>query len=220
MKKGIYAIICDAENKLYIGSSKNIGRRWSEHKRELNKHIHRNEFLQLDWDCYGSDYFTFMILEETEELIAREHFWTNFYSNNYNIVKDAWNPMREQKYVDKMITTKWNSGNKLTFRQKLLESDVRDIIIRINSGESDISIAKDYNVLRGTIWSIKTGNTWKHLYHLITPQKTYTEKRKEIIEEGLSLLEKGYSVEYVSKKLNRKPNTVSLWAKNLSISNT
>lgn len=220
MKKGIYAIICEAENKLYIGSSKNIGRRWSEHKRELNRCSHRNQFLQLDWDCYGSDYFTFKILEETDELITREHFWINYYSNNYNIVKNSWNPMREQKYVDKMLDTKWTSGKKLTFRQKLTESDVKKIITKINSGESDISIAKEYNVLRGAIWSIKTGNTWKHLYHLILPQKTYNEKRKEIIEKGLQLYDEGYSVKEISKITERKTNTVRQWIKNREKSTT
>jgi group I intron endonuclease len=218
--KGIYVIICEPENKLYIGSSKNIKRRWSEHKRELNKGVHRNTFLQIDWDCYGDESFNFKVIEETDNLIIRERFWTDYYKDNYNIVKNAWNPMREKKYVDKMMKTKRDKGQNLTFAQKLNESDVKEIIKRINAGESDISIAKDYNVLRGSIWSIKTGNTWNHLHHLIKPQESYNDKRKNIIKEGLRLFEEGYSLEDISKRLNRKPNTVKVWLKNHNNSNT
>lgn len=212
--QGIYAIICLPENRYYIGSSINVKRRWAEHKRELNKEIHRNTALQTDWDCYGDESFNFILLENTDKLVEREQYYINKYNKNYNIVKDSWNAMREQKNIDKMLKTKWAKGNNLTFRQKLKESDVIKIINRINDEESDISIAESYGVLRGTIWSIKTGNTWKHLHYLVKPQKSYNQRRRDLINKGLELYDEGYSIKEISKITKRKTNTVRQWIKN------
>lgn len=213
--QGIYAIICLPENKYYIGSSIDVKRRWREHRNELKKEIHKNSVLQMDWDCYGDESFNFIVLEDTNNLVEREHYYINKYTDNYNIVKNSWNPMREPEFVDKMMKTKREKGNKLTFRQKLTESDVIEIISRVNKGESDIVIAKDYGVLRGSIWSIKTGNTWKHLHHLVKPQKSYTEKRQEIIQKGIKMLKEGQDIDKICEELDRKRSTVLLWQKSL-----
>ena len=37
MKTGIYKIICKKNNKIYIGSSNNIERRWNTHMNTLDK---------------------------------------------------------------------------------------------------------------------------------------------------------------------------------------
>lgn len=99
--QGIYKITCLPENRCYVGSSTNINRRWSEHKRELNSQRHRNIFLQLDWDCYGDENFIFEIIETTSNLVEREHYWLQILNNNYNIVKNSWNPMREKTIYKK-----------------------------------------------------------------------------------------------------------------------
>lgn len=208
---GIYKIYCVQEDKAYIGSSVNIRRRWQEHKRQLNYGIHGNIYLQLDWDCYGDESFEFSIIEITDNLTEREQHWINYYTNNYNIAKESWNPMRNPISVNKMMETKWANNDKITFTQKLTQDSVLDIINRINTGESDISIAKDYNVLRGTIWSIKTGNTWRQFQHLIKPGKSYTEVRQEVKLKGLELYKNGFSIEYISKELNRSKDTVKRW---------
>ena len=65
-KCGVYQIICKKNNKIYIGSSKNIISRWRHHTSDLNRNCHSNMFLQEDWNKYGLDNFEFIILEETE----------------------------------------------------------------------------------------------------------------------------------------------------------
>ena len=209
--KGIYKIYCIPENRYYIGSSINIKRRWSEHRRELNRQEHRNIYLQLDWDCYGDDSFEFAIIEETENLINREQYWINIFENNYNIAKDCYNPMRNKESVDKMMKTKWDNNEKITFTQKLNQDSVLEIITRINNGDSDIIIARDYNVLRGTIWSIKTGNTWKHLHHLVIPKKKYSESRLEAKTLGISLYKEGKTIKEICDATGRQPYTVKRW---------
>lgn len=63
---GIYKITNTADNTSYIGKSKDIKTRFRKHKYRLNKGIHHNRFLQRAWDKYGSEYFTFEVLEECE----------------------------------------------------------------------------------------------------------------------------------------------------------
>ncbi len=74
---GVYKITCTPNNKIYIGSSKNIQFRIKTHfnKLELNKHI--NPHLQYAYNLYGKDNFIFEIIEECEELnlLNREQFW-------------------------------------------------------------------------------------------------------------------------------------------------
>ena len=209
--KGIYKIYCTTEDKYYIGSSININRRWSEHRRELNRNAHRNKYLQLDWDAYGDESFEFNVLELTENLIVREQYWINRYTNTYNIATNCYNPMHNKESVDKMMKTKWENNDKITFAQKLTEDSVLAIINRINKGDSDITIAKDYNVLRGSIWSIKSGNTWKHLHHLVNAVPSYKEKRLEAKELGLKLYKEGRPIKEICEITNRKPYTVKAW---------
>jgi group I intron endonuclease len=72
-------IKCKLNNKVYIGSSKNIERRWKEHILSLNKNDKRkcNKNLQNDWNEFGRDSFEFIILEEClpQFLFRKENKW-------------------------------------------------------------------------------------------------------------------------------------------------
>ena len=94
---GIYKITCKINNRIYIGSSKNIMQRWKEHKQKLNKNIHDNMFLQRDWNRYGEDNFIFEILEECEfgtQFVAEQKYLNElkpFFKDGtgYNIKRDT-----------------------------------------------------------------------------------------------------------------------------------
>lgn len=61
---GIYKIINKANGKYYVGSSKNIKRRWRYHKEDLLKNKHHSRYLQRNWNKYGSEAFDFVIVEK------------------------------------------------------------------------------------------------------------------------------------------------------------
>ena len=84
---GIYKIVNIVNNKLYIGSSKNINDRWIKHKRQLRSNTHHNIHLQRSWNKYGSDNFKFEIVENVDEslLMSREEYWINYTKADYNI---------------------------------------------------------------------------------------------------------------------------------------
>lgn len=80
MKSGIYKIICLKNNKIYIGSSKNILQRINVHKRHLRKNKHINPYVQNAWNKYGEENFVFEVLEECdiENLLEREQYWMDY----------------------------------------------------------------------------------------------------------------------------------------------
>ena len=63
----IYRITNKVTNNFYIGSSKDVKKRWSEHKRQSTWKQHPNNQLYKDMQKYGTNKFSFQILEEVEE---------------------------------------------------------------------------------------------------------------------------------------------------------
>ena len=71
-ESGVYSIKCVQTGKQYIGSSKNIYRRYLEHRAALIKGTHGNRFLQFAWDKYGENSFIYSALLYCHEDIRFE----------------------------------------------------------------------------------------------------------------------------------------------------
>jgi len=109
MKSGVYMIKNMINHKIYIGSSKDITKRWLGHKNLLNKKKHGNGFLSNAWHKYGEDNFIFSVVEyvESDQLIIKEQHYIDFYKSydnkiGYNLVPNAgsnlgWKPSEETK---------------------------------------------------------------------------------------------------------------------------
>ena len=78
---GIYCIENAVNHKKYIGLSRDIHRRWLEHRAALNRGDHVNKYLQSAWNNYGEDAFRFNIVELClpEELSERECYYIQQY---------------------------------------------------------------------------------------------------------------------------------------------
>ena len=123
MKSGVYKITNVKNGKFYIGSAKDIDRRWWEHKNDLKKNKHINPKLQHAWDFYGETNFEFIILENVIEceLFKREQFYLDMFKPymrdiGYNITPTAGggdnfthNPNKEQ--IIKNMTVANNVGH-------------------------------------------------------------------------------------------------------------
>lgn len=59
---GVYQIRNTVNGKVYIGSSKNIERRFVDHKLALRKGAHHSVTLQRAWKKYGGDVFEFSVI--------------------------------------------------------------------------------------------------------------------------------------------------------------
>ena len=98
MLSGIYKITNLKNGKFYIGSSKDIEFRWSEHKKHLNGNYHINKKLQNAWNFYGKENFEFTIVELVSNdetfLLEREQFYFDIFKPyikeiGYNIGKKS-----------------------------------------------------------------------------------------------------------------------------------
>lgn len=85
----VYKIINTITGDFYIGSSKDVKRRWLEHKRPSTWKKNPNNPLYLDMKKYGLDIFDFQILAEVESEKLKE---------------------TEQKFIEKLQPT-YNNHN-------------------------------------------------------------------------------------------------------------
>lgn len=64
----IYAFVCIANGKAYIGCTRGpIAKRFREHRSLLKTRKHSEKLLQSDWDLHGADYFRMETVYEIDE---------------------------------------------------------------------------------------------------------------------------------------------------------
>lgn len=78
--KCIYAILNLTTDKMYIGSSNNLYKRWHIHKSTLRNNKHENSYLQRAWNKHGELDFILVIIEQCDNknLEEREQHWIDF----------------------------------------------------------------------------------------------------------------------------------------------
>lgn len=119
---GIYKVTNMVNNKIYIGKSKDIQRRWREHHTEPFN-VNCNAYDVIFYRAirkYGVDNFKFEVIEECleEDLNEREKYWIQFYntyinnnnSNGYNMTRGGENTSQELKYDIELIKKLWLEG--------------------------------------------------------------------------------------------------------------
>lgn len=125
MESGIYAIKNLINNKIYIGSAKNLKKRWYEHKYKLKHNKHPNKYLNDAWNKYGHNNFEFIVIERVDvaQLIVREQHYIDYYlsyikTNGYNLSPTAGNTlnykhseMTKEKIKKALIGKKSNRTN-------------------------------------------------------------------------------------------------------------
>ena len=93
MISGIYQIRNLVNNKIYIGSSKNLSTRFYRHRHFLKRNKHHARHLQSSWNKYGKDNFVFEVLEYCnpikEVLLKIEQQYLDKLNPSYNHCKVA-----------------------------------------------------------------------------------------------------------------------------------
>lgn len=93
---GIYKITTKHNDKVYIGSSNNITKRFGSHISKLNRNKHHSPYLQAVYNKYGVKNLEFSIIELTllENKIEKEQYWMDYYKSynrkfGYNVSTNA-----------------------------------------------------------------------------------------------------------------------------------
>ena len=98
---GIYKITNTITGDFYIGSSKNIKRRWESHKWKTTWKKYPNNPMYLDMQKYGLDKFDFQVIAEVEEsfLKEKEQYFIETLKPTYNSCNaKGLNVERRKKY--------------------------------------------------------------------------------------------------------------------------
>jgi len=141
MNSGVYQIINDVTQRCYIGSTVNLQRRFSDHKRDLNRGTHHSPILQNAWNKHGESKFRFEIIEKCEKshLIEREQYYFNILNPEYNICRIAGNCLGIKRSDEtRMRMSQSLSGRKLSeeHKQKLRKSRSEDTKIKMSIAKS------------------------------------------------------------------------------------
>lgn len=185
----VYKIICTINNKVYVGSSLNVYKRWHNHRYELNNNKHHAPHLQHAWNKYGEKSFSFEIIEKFDtnaNIIDREQFWMNHhksydpeYGFNSNPRAEGnhvrrWTEAQRIKYsnsrkgkpatsaqlVALLANRKIGSESNLSF---IDETKVILIVNSINEGLVPKEVAKLYGVGINCVKTIYLRKTWTHI---------------------------------------------------------
>lgn len=153
---GIYAIINIQSNKLYIGSTSDFGRRYSQHFGSLKSGKHHCKHLQNSYKKHGKHNFIYVLIEVIEvqylapkmlqlKLYNREQFYLNIFNSQSmlynhetragNFKNDDFNKLRHndiEKCFDAFLSVRKDIlADEIMedARIKLLGSELKDIII-------------------------------------------------------------------------------------------
>ena len=159
---GIYKITNVKNNKIYVGQSNDIYRRFYEHQT-------KGESSRIPVDVaiqkYGKDSFIYEVLEECDitELNQKETFWIR----KLNAIKDGYNCSEggEQQSIGE------NNG-----RSKLTEQDIIEIRKAYNNHQKQKDVYEKYKdiISFGYFQNLWQGRSWSH----IMPE-VFTEENKQ-----------------------------------------
>jgi group I intron endonuclease len=148
---GIYCIENINNKKKYIGQSKNISKRWKEHKRALKNNNHYSIYLQHSYNKYGFDAFLFSVLElcdEAEladkELSYIQKFKTTNSKYGYNLsASKQKGVLYNKEYLKKMRDVQYS--------KPIIQIDLWGTIINYWSGGCRHA-SKELNYTQTAIW--------------------------------------------------------------------
>jgi len=212
-KIGIYKITNTDNNKCYIGQSVHMVQRLGDHKRNLRKGEHINEYFQRAYNKYGIDKFVYEVIEECdkEQLNDKELFWIDLFNSTdrgfgYNLMDGG----NERGSVHKNTKHKMSLINR-GINNILTEHEVMGIKEALLKGITQTELSLRYGVSQSGIWRIMNLDNWVWVSPELNEQlKSLPIRLKEERDNKIkALTEKGWAVKKIASHLGINERTVS-----------
>ena len=137
----VYAIRHNVTNRVYIGSSYHVDRRFNDHLAALRSHRHSVEDMQADFDKYGDD-FTLTILDHIATIADKnkEYEWMQ---KNQSYIRGVGYNYNDRKWlgVDKEDDNLFRDNEGLSEKEKEFISLIR------NSKDPGVAMIKATTIL-------------------------------------------------------------------------
>lgn len=165
---GVYQIRNTINDKIYIGSSTNIFKRFRQHYDDIRKQKHRNVHMLQEYNKYGLDVFEWSVLEVVEQkddLYNREQYWldiTRSYDTGYNEHPKA-GTSKGYKFRDGLHEKLSEAHKGLRPAAKLSETEVIEICEMMKQGLYDRDIEKITGTPVSSVNNIRRAHTWSHI---------------------------------------------------------
>ena len=185
---GIYKITNTQNGKIYIGQSRHIYRRWTEHKCDA-KDESNPTLLYKAFRKHGEQNFKFEVLEECspDNLTDRENYWIYHYNtlspNGYNIKA----PVESGFYV-------------------CVPDYVNEILHDLRYSDLKfVDIAKKFNLSSEQISKINSGICWRLEGFNYPIRLSYGDWDQSLV---VPLLKKGYKTKEIAEELGTTKSTI------------
>ena len=197
MKKSIYIIKNDINNKVYIGQSIHPKERFAEHC-YLREDRH-NSILTNAIHKYGKEHFWMELLEEDiENYNEREKYWISFYNsirpNGYNISEGG------------------ESGNLGLFsvQSVLTKEKLNKLIWDLqNTSLTNHELSEKYNISKTLVTRINNGRGYAQEGIIYPLRPNHQKKAEDFIEEIYNLLKYTYrSYESIAQQFSLSSSTI------------
>ncbi|ALN97247.1 homing endonuclease [Flavobacterium phage Fpv1] len=221
MKSGIYMIMNLSNNKIYVGSSKDMSRRKREHFRALLINKHRNKYLQSSYNKHTKEMFVFIILEycSTEQLITRENYWIDLKKSNDNkkgynlsvpkenggfemteLTREKLKRIANEKHYGKLTDEQYQEllNKKIEYKNRERIHKTKKKILGFNKDTGEL--IKKFN-------SISELGTSSNIHKVINNQQ-YSYKGMVLIEE--KMYDCNIVYKQIKKEIIKKPNYIKI----------
>ena len=136
MTSGVYKITNNITGEFYIGSSKNIKKRWIYHRSPSAHKRKQNSKLYKDMASYGLDNFTFEIIEETDNLKEREQYWIEQLKPSYNDYRAKGWDIDRYKETNRRCSKEWHEihrDERLTYGKAYHQAHRDELLVKKRS---------------------------------------------------------------------------------------
>lgn len=189
---GIYLIM--AEHREYVGSSKNILKRWKDHKRSLENNKHHNSTFQNIFNKYGKSIFDCYLITscKEEELEDFENYYINLINPFINHIRDVkkivWDDRYKKNFKEAMIK-RFINGFEAPNKKKVYQYNLNGSFIKEFSSVEDAH--KYFNIKAGIHYAARNngfsnGYIWSYNKHDIISIKEKKYVKSPVIQLDLN----------------------------------